>query len=312
MLVMHKLAAVVLSLTVCVAQDHQGQKASGPQGPKPELGTVTWRTIASKADFTKSLAVAKKSQRPAFLLFQEIPGCDTCTGFGKNVLSHPLIKEAIETQFVPIVVRNNVKGAEDDIRKHFKEPSWNNPVVRFVNHNGDDILPRKDGVWDAHGIAVRMVATLIADKRPVPGFLEIAAAETAPKTDKAVFEMHCYWEGEAHLGAIDGVIKTTSAWVGKAEVVEVVFRPEVISKAKLTEAAQAKSCKPVSAKKVRVAKASDQQHSLGGTAYAKLNLTPMQRTKIHADLSNKRDAVRWLSPSQAKALAKAKARPHKD
>lgn len=299
---MHKLAAVVLSLTVCIAQDHQGQKPQGKQAPKPELGTVTWHTVASNADFTRSLAVARQSQRPVFLLFQEIPGCDTCTGFGKNVLSHPLIKEAIETQFVPIAVRNNVKGAEDEIRKRFKEPSWNNPVVRFVNHDGDDILPRKDGVWDAHGIAVRMIATLKANKLVVPGFLEIAAAETAAKTETAVFEMHCYWEGEAHLGAIDGVIKTTSAWLGEAEVVEVVFLPNIISKAKLTEAAQKKSCKPVATQEVRVARASDQQHALGGTPYAKLNLTSMQRTKVHADLSRKRDPSRWLSPSQAKSL----------
>lgn len=303
---MHKLAAALLSLTACIAQDHGGkpagsQPASSKSGAKavPELGTVTWGR-----DFDQALQRAATTKRPVFLLFQEIPGCDTCTGFGKNVLSHPLLKDAIENQFVPIVVRNNVKGTEEKIRERYSEPSWNNPVVRFVDAKGVDILPRKDRVWDAHGIASRMIATLKKNKQPVPGYLAIAAAETAPKTEKAVFEMHCYWEGEAHLGALDGVIKTTSAWVGKAEVVEVLYRPEVISKTKLTQAAQAKSCKPVTTAKVRIAKASDQQHSLGGTPYAKLKLTPMQRTKMHADISHKRDPERWLSPSQAAALSK--------
>ncbi|MGK0202037.1 MAG: hypothetical protein ACI89X_003035 [Planctomycetota bacterium] len=302
---MHKLAATLLSLTACIAQDHGGKPAADrpSQKPVPELGTVTW-----ERDFDKALQRAATTKRPVFLLFQEIPGCDTCTGFGKNVLSHPLLKDAIETQFVPIVVRNNVKGAEEVIRERYQEPSWNNPVVRFVDALGVDILPRKDGVWDAHGIASRMITTLTKNKLSVPGYLQIAAAETAPKTDKAVFEMHCYWEGEAHLGALDGVIKTTSAWVGKAEVVEVVFRPEVISKNTLTKAAQVKSCKPVTTDKVRVAKASDQQHSLGGTPYAKLDLTPMQRTKMHADISQQRDPKRWLSPSQAAALRKLQAR----
>ncbi|MFT7536421.1 MAG: hypothetical protein ACI85K_002375 [Hyphomicrobiaceae bacterium] len=298
---MHKLAAALLSLTACIAQDHGGKPASSKPAGKaaPELGTVTW-----ERDFDRALERAATTKRPVFLLFQEVPGCDTCTGFGKNVLSHPLLKDAIEHQFVPIVVRNNVKGTEEEIRERYNEPSWNNPVVRFVDAKGLDILPRKDRVWDAHGIATRMIATLKKNQQSVPGYLAIAAAETAPKTEKAVFEMHCYWEGEAHLGALDGVIKTTSAWVGKAEVVEVLYRPEVISKTKLTEAAQAKSCKPVTAETVRVAKASDQQHSLGGTPYAKLKLSPMQRTKMHADISQQRDPKRWLSPSQTTALSK--------
>ncbi|MGK0263785.1 MAG: hypothetical protein ACI8UD_002438, partial [Planctomycetota bacterium] len=197
---MHKLAAALLSLTACIAQDHGDKPASSKPAGKavPELGTVTW-----ERDFDRALERAATTKRPVFLLFQEIPGCDTCTGFGKNVLSHPLLKDAIEHQFVPIVVRNNVKGTEEEIRERYNEPSWNNPVVRFVDAKGLDILPRKDRVWDAHGIATRMIATLKKNKQSVPGYLAIAAAETAPKTEKAVFEMHCYWEGEAHLGALD-------------------------------------------------------------------------------------------------------------
>lgn len=308
---MHKLAATLLTLPAltfaCFAQDHGSGSGGGhKQGaaPRAELGTVKWHEVHKQADFDSGLAAAAKHKRPVFLLFQEIPGCATCTGFGKNVLSHPLLKDAIETSFVPMVVRNNVEGDEGKIREQYKEPSWNNPVVRFVDHTGKDLLPRKDRVWDAHGTAARMVATLKKLNHHVPEYLQVALAETAPKTEKAVFEMHCYWEGEAHLGALDGVIKTTSAWVGDAEVVEVVYRPEVISKRTLTAEAQAKSCKPVQTDKVRVAKASDQQHSLGRTAFQKLKLTPMQRTKMHADIHNKRNPARWLSPSQRAQLAK--------
>ncbi len=303
---MHKLAATLLSLTACIGQDHGEKPVAGipANNTVPELGSVTW-----ERDFDKALQRAATTKRPVFLLFQEIPGCDTCTGFGKNVLSHPLLKEAIQNEFVPIVVRNNVTGTEQRIRERYQEPSWNNPVVRFVDEKGVDILPRKDRIWDAHGIASRMLETLRAkSKLSMPGYLAVAWAETAPKTAKAVFEMHCYWEGEAHLGALDGVIKTTSAWIGKAEVVEVVYRPDIITKAKLTEAAQANSCKPVTTDRVRIAKTSDQQHSLGGTLYAKLKLTPMQRTKMHADIAHKRDPKRWLSPSQTASLSKLQAR----
>ena len=294
---MRKLSAVALSLASCLAQEPTPPAA--PATPAPELGTVAWLH-----DYAAGLRLAEQLKRPVFLLFQEIPGCDTCTGFGKNVLSHPLLKDAIETSFVPIVVRNNVKGIEAEIRERYEEPAWNNPVVRFVDAAEKDILPRKDRIWAAHGIAARMIASLEAQQHVVPDYLQLALAETAPTTETAVFEMHCYWEGEALLGALDGVIKTTSAWVGQAEVVEVVFRPDVLSKVALTKAAQQKSCKPVDADKVRIAKDSDQQHALLGTPYAKLALTPMQRTKVHADLTHQRDPKRWLSPSQVVALSK--------
>ncbi len=50
----------------------------------PELGAVTF-----SRDFDGSLVQSKETGKPIFLLFQEIPGCSTCTNFGKNVLSHP-------------------------------------------------------------------------------------------------------------------------------------------------------------------------------------------------------------------------------
>jgi hypothetical protein len=261
---MLKLCAVALSLTTCIAQE-PGKPAAAATQP-PELGTVTWQH-----DYAAGLRLAEQMKRPVFLLFQEIPGCDTCTGFGKNVLSHPLLKDAIECSFLPVVVRNNVKGIEEQIRERYEEPAWNNPVVRFVDASGKDILPRKDRIWDAHGIANRMVATLRAQQLAVPDYLQLAVAETAPSTETAV---------------------------------EVVFRPDILSKEALTKQAQQKSCKPVGTSKVRIAKDSDQQHALLGTPYAKLSLTPMQRTKVHADLTHRKDPKRWLSPSQVVALSK--------
>jgi len=281
---MQKLAAALSLLTFpLLAQDE----------PPIEFGAVDWLR-----DVDAAFAKSKDTNKPVFLLFQEVPGCSTCTGFGRDVLSHPLLQEAIEDAFVPVLVRNNVDGEEGKVRERFEEPPWNNPVVRFVDATGKDLIPRKDGVWDANGIAQRMVATLQKAKRPVPGYLTIALQESAKKTATAVFQMHCYWEGEALLGALDGVVKTTSAWKDGAEVVEVVFLPEVISAKALRAKAEAKSCRAVDADGLKVAKASDQQHSLGGTVFEKLKLTPMQRTKVHAALTQKRDAMEWLTPSQ--------------
>jgi hypothetical protein len=288
---MHRLVAAALFAAPLCAQ-------TAAVNPEPELGTVRWQR-----DFDAGLAAAAQARKPVFLLFQEIPGCGTCTGFGKDVLGHALLVPAIEQCFVPVVVRNNVDGKEAAVRERFAEPAWNNPVVRFVDANGDDLLPRKDGVWDVHGIATRMVDALQKAKRPVPGYLLVARDESDAKVERAVFEMHCFWEGEAALGALDGVVATRSAFVDGAEVVEVTFRPAVLTKAKLTEAAQGKSCKPVTGGELKVAPASDQQHALGGTPYGKLALTPMQRTKVHAALTLGTDANVWLTPAQVAALA---------
>ncbi|HEX5054415.1 MAG TPA: VPGUxxT family thioredoxin-like (seleno)protein, type 2 [Planctomycetota bacterium] len=288
------LAAPVCAQTPAVKIPGQGSVAA-----TPELGSVAWQR-----DFDAALATSAAQHRPVFLLFQEIPGCSTCTGFGKDVLSHPLLAAAIEQCFVPVAVRNNVEGKEQQVLQRYDEPASNNPVVRFVDAAGNDLLPRKDGVWDAHGIAARMIAALEKAKVPVPGYLRIAHAESDPDTAKAVFAMHCFWEGEAVLGALDGVTATRSAFAGNAEVVEVTFRPAVLSEAALTERAQAKSCKTVTGGVLKQAPASDQQHALGGTPYGKLDLSPMQRTKVHSALTLGTDAKVWLTPAQVAALAK--------
>ncbi|MFO1030141.1 MAG: VPGUxxT family thioredoxin-like (seleno)protein, type 2 [Planctomycetota bacterium] len=305
------LAALSL-LVVATLTAQQPSPEQAPTQPPQELGKVTFGR-----DLDAALATSKQTGRPVFLLFQEIPGCATCTGFGKDVLSHPLLVEAIEREFVPVVVRNNVEGPEGEIRKRFVEPAWNNPVVRFLDGQQRDLLPRRDGVFDPHGIATRMAEALAAAKRPLPGYLQIARDESDRRTERAVFAMHCFWEGEAVLGALDGVVATRSAFHDGAEVVEVTFLPARIGREPLTQAAAAKSCRPVVADAVKAAPSSDQQHALGGTLYGKLPLTPMQRTKVHAALTlagaaAERDADAWLSPSQVAELARLRAAARAD
>ncbi|MEM9986366.1 MAG: thioredoxin family protein, partial [Bacteroidota bacterium] len=60
-----------------------------------ELGAVHWRR-----DFDQALMAAQQSGKPVFILFQEVPGCLNCQRFGKEVMSHPLIVDAIEEAFV--------------------------------------------------------------------------------------------------------------------------------------------------------------------------------------------------------------------
>ncbi len=190
----------------------------GGDGRIPELGEVDWLR-----DWDAAVAAAKESGKPIALLFQEVPGCATCVGFGRGPLSQPLLVEAFEDEFVPCLVFNNKPGRDEELRARFGEPAWNNPVVRFVTPDGTDLVARKDGVWTTPAIAARLVEALAAAKRPVPAYLSNLALELNAKREQALFTMGCFWEGEAALGAQEGVLETTTVFVpattegGKAE-----------------------------------------------------------------------------------------------
>ncbi len=290
----------------------------GPQAfaePPRELGDVDW-----ERDFARAEARAKETGRPLFALFQEVPGCQTCVSFGEQVLSHPLLVEAIETEFVPVAVFNNHAGDDRQVLKRFEEPSYNNPVVRFLDSDGEDLLPRKAGVWFPRLIGQRMVAALDAAGRPVPGYLSDVVGElSASSRERATFAMHCFWSGEACLGEIDGVLASKAAWLDGREVVELTFDPEVMSYGELLRlatpacsdavythsAAQQRAAKVILGERARradefarAAKDSDQKRSLQGTPYAMLELTPRQAVRVNSALAARRSPTALLSPKQ--------------
>jgi len=127
-----------------------------------EIGTVRWGT-----DLDAALAESRRSGRPVFLLFQEVPGCAGCRDFGRTVLSEDRMVRAIESHFVPVFIANNRPGREAEILRKFGEPAWNYQVVRFLDAEGRDLIPRKDRVWDTETLAARMVRSLEAAGRPV-------------------------------------------------------------------------------------------------------------------------------------------------
>ncbi len=59
--------------------------------------------------------------------------------------------------------------------KKFKEPKWNYQVIRFIDSNEKDIIPRKDRISTKSAVAKRMLETLEKAKRPVPPELQTLA-----------------------------------------------------------------------------------------------------------------------------------------
>jgi hypothetical protein len=149
-----------------------------PYGPAAkenpvEIGLVNWGRNLDKA-----LQLSGETGRPIFLLFQEVPGCRGCQDFGRTVLSNPRVVKAIENEFLPVLVYNNKGGEDRRLLERFNEPSWNYQVVRFLDKDGRDIIPRKDRVWTISHLTMRMIETLEAVDRPVPDYLRAVAEES--------------------------------------------------------------------------------------------------------------------------------------
>ncbi len=80
--------------------------------------------------------------------------------------------KAIENEFHPVLVYNNQRnGMDEKLLERFNEPAWNYQVIRFLDAEGRDIIPRKDRVWTLGGVASRMMEALAAAGRPIPEYL---------------------------------------------------------------------------------------------------------------------------------------------
>lgn len=292
-----------------------------------ELGDVHWQ-----ADFDAALSQAADRDLPVFALFQEIPGCSTCQRFGSSPLSHPLVVEAIETYFVPTVVYNNRGGKHAELLRRFREPAWNNPVVRFLDADGNDIIPRKDRVWTTGKLAARIAEALRQRQVDAPRWLQAIVDEgRLGQMERATFAMGCYWEGESRLGGIDGVHVTRAGFRDGSEVVSLIYDPQVTDYRTLVETAASFRCATRvfahSAQQMEVAQqlfpnrvedaredlafrlagSGEQKYYLQHSWLKHLPLTEIQSTKVNAALRSRQPFVQWLSPRQQSQMKKVAA-----
>ncbi len=289
-----------------------------------EIGQVRWGR-----DLDAALAQSDASGKPVLVLFQEVPGCAGCQDFGREVLSDPLLVEAIETEFLPVVVYNNrSSGPDPALMKRFQEPAWNYQVIRFLNAEGHDILPRQDRVWTLGGVAQRMTQALTKAQRPVPRYLEsVAMVHNQGQQKTAAFAMYCYWTGEYELGGLDGVVSTEAGWFDGHEVTRVRYDPSRLPLDTLAQKAAAAKCgdklytpegtrvqgmpSGTLGRGYRLASESDQKRQL--SRWPEIHQVPglnaAQLTKINAMAPSSREIARtWLSPRQNALLDRISAR----
>lgn len=286
-----------------------------------EVGDVAWGR-----DYQQALSKSRASGKPLFLLFQEVPGCIGCKNFGQEVLSHPLLVEAIEDEFIPVLVFNNRSdGSDAELLKHFKEPAWNYQVIRFVDSNGKDLIPRKDKIWTIGAVSARMVEALSAADRPVPRYLHAVALENNNEAlGIAAFSMACFWTGEYKLGKMNHMVTTEAGWYDHREITLISYDKNSISLQNIVDQAIAERCaqsvyitgpeeieksrlpvKKFVQAKYRKAQKSDQKKQLQQwlTRNPALHLTPMQLMKLNSFLADDPEhAFSWLSPRQLQRM----------
>jgi hypothetical protein len=257
-------AAVLFGGMLLAASQAGCQPEKNSQNPV-EVGKVAWGR-----DYEAARKAAKLSGKPIFLLFQEVPGCAGCKQFGREVLSDPTVVKTIQENFIPLLIPNNQPGKDAEVLAKYDEPAWNYQVVRFLDANGRDLIPRKDRVWEAPELKQRMALAL---EKKSAGIRRVA------------FAQHCFWTGEMVLGGIDGVARTEAGFLGGYEVTLVDYDPAEIALADLTNKAKAADVATqvfTSLEGYRKAPESDQKRQLRGTQYARMKLTPEQATKVNA------------------------------
>jgi len=278
-------------------------------GEPIELGQVHWLR-----DLDAGRAESQKSGKPMLLLFQEVPGCSNCTRYGNTTLSHPLIVEAIETYFVPVCIFNNKGGKDADALKLFGEPAWNNPVVRIIRADNQDVVLRMPNFNSSLQLVNGMRRALDLTGTPAPRYLELLEEELAAreaKLETATFSMYCFWTGEGIFGAIPGVIETESGFQDGKEVVKVQFDPTVTSRTNLEKLTQPKSISAC-AKNEGFRSDREPKYYLAQTDYRFIPMTTLQACRANSLVGNRQSPDTLLSSRQMDLLKKVRENPKKD
>lgn len=293
---------IVIFIIFSIFFNANAQQKTDPKNQDEELGKVSWYR-----DYDEACALSKNEDKPILILFQEVPGCATCRNYGHDVLTNPMMVEAIENEFIPLVIFNNKGGKDKVILQKYNEPAWNNPVVRIVDENGENLVDRIAGNYSARGLYNAMVKTLKLQGKPLPEYIKLLGDELSLSENTSLkekqYKMYCFWTGEKQLGTNEGVLKTQAGFNG-GEVVNVTYDPAKINESDLNAYAKKNQMQEMSGNSPFRHSESDEDYYLQHTNFKYLPLSEVQKTKINSALGNGNSAEKFLSPKQLKWLHK--------
>ncbi len=301
-------------LTPLSAQQIEARPTSNPV----ELGKINWLR-----NYDEAVALSEKTKKPIFILFQEVPGCSTCSRFGFGPLSDPFLVEAIEDNFVALAIHNNKKGEDARILKQFNEPSWNNPVVRVVNSKGKDIVQRMANRWSPEDLLSTVIAGIEKTQGDAPKYLTMRLAEAQGQDNikEANLSMFCFWTGEKEISKIDGVLSTEAGFMHGREVVKVSYDASQVSLPSIVNEAEKANCatgvfvdddydlaevrKFTDVKNVKKAgsyhKDKEVKYYLSKSSYRFIPMSKYQQAKVNAAIGSRENPNQYLSPRQLMA-----------
>lgn len=289
--------------------------ATGSQANEVKVGLVRWGQELPAADGARRPELRLRVTQPVDRVLAE-------------VFRHPLLADAAETLFVPTVADLN----DPDLVNH---EHIKGPLLCFISPvTGEMKAMLTVTSLTEESVAHAMVVTLEAAGLPVPVYLSFVyegKRMKGKKLERATFGMHCFWEGEAALGTIPGVVSTKPGFVDKAEVVDVMFDPNQVDFAKLVSRAMEKKVAD------RVYTHSKNQQEIAGkiledraqqmagpfrpdkqpkyylskSAYAHVPMTNAQAARVNASLGQDRDPTIYLSPRQIELFKLVKSNPDK-
>lgn len=268
-----------------------------------ELGKVSWFR-----NYDEAVEESNRTEKPIFLLFQEVPGCSNCINFGHDLLSYPLFVEAIENEFVPLAIYNNVGGADKVILDKFNERAWNNPVVRFIDKNGVDLIPKMEFSLNPFLLHEKMKRVILLNHREVPPYFDLLADELKilhGLSQIAYYETPCFWSGETSMIQNPMVLSTEAGWIGHKEVVKVHYDPKRGSLGDLNKYAIDQGFYLIE-NDGKYKQDVNPQYYLKGSIFGLLPLSYTQRSVLNYTIPYNKESVAetYLSPLQHQLLSK--------
>lgn len=269
--------------------------STNPGSQQIELGKVKWLR-----NYNRALAESKVNDKPVLLFFQEIPGCSTCINFGRDVLSHPLMVEFIENEFIPLAILNNIPGRDSEILALYNEPSWNNPVAHFINDKGKDIIPKLADNYQPLSMYNKMVQVLKQLGKPIPGYAALLGEDLKMEYGHSrctIYETPCFWSGETSMALHPAVKYTEAGWINNSEVVKVLFDESQVSLTELNSYATNEGFFIMDDH--RGYKTDEKpQYYLSKSSFSYLPLSKAQRAQINVALPYSKQPANFLSSKQ--------------
>jgi hypothetical protein len=260
-----------------------------------ELGKASWLR-----DYKEAIGQSELTNKPIILFFQEIPGCSTCVNFGGDVLSHPLMVEFIENEFIPLAIFNNRPGKDSDIIALYNEPSWNNPVAHFTDALGKDIIPKLANNYQPLSMYNKLIEVLNKLGKPIPKYAMLLGEDLKMKYGNlktTFYETPCFWSGETTLALQPAVKYTEAGKIGIAEVVKVYFDNSQVSIEELNNLAIEEGFFPIdNHEHYKIDKSP--QYYISKSSFRFLPLSKAQRAQINVAIPYKKQPMEFLSPKQ--------------